>query len=71
MEEKISNENDDNNFGKNITENPLQNTINISYIEHREKRKRKKKSFSKNVKKKMKLFFSSYLLTYKSLSTKK
>ncbi|MFO0743755.1 MAG: ABC transporter substrate-binding protein [Candidatus Paceibacterota bacterium] len=75
MEEKETNKNYKDNFGNNSlenpSENPLKNTINISYIEHREKRKRNKKSFFKNIKKKIKLFFSSYLLTYKSLPTKK
>ena len=74
MEEKISNKEEKDNFSIKSSETPLENklknTINISYIEHREK-KMKKKSFWKNLKKKIKLFFSSYLLTYKSLPTKK
>jgi peptide/nickel transport system substrate-binding protein len=74
MEENISNKEEKNDFGiKNpeiAVENPLKNTIDVSYRKHREKKMRKK-SLWKNIKKKMKLFFSSYLLTYKSLSTKK
>lgn len=74
MEENISNKEEKDDFGiknpETPVENPLKNTIDVSYRKHREKKLRKK-SLWKVIKKKMKLFFSSYLLTYKSLSTKK